>query len=88
MVEGTGEGSDLKRELEEGAMKREAGAGGIPANWREVPLGEKTAAGTERLKGGIWEEVIQGETLGIGEATRGISEATRGIPGVGSGEEG
>ena len=61
VVEGKGEGSDLKRELEEVAFKREAG--GILVKWREVVLGEKTAGGAERLKGAeIWEEVIQGET--------------------------
>ena len=67
MAEGKGEGSDLKRELEEVAFKREAEW--ILANWREVPLGEKTTAGAERLKEGIGVEVIIGGIRGIQEAT-------------------
>ena len=85
MVGGKGEESILTRGLEEVVLKREVGK--IFAKWREVPPGEKTAAGTEKLKGGIWEEAIQGESQGIQGETRGIQKMTPGILGAESWEE-
>ena len=85
VVEEKIQGSGLGRELEEVPFKREAGKSLV--NWREVPLGEKTAAGIERLKEGILVEVIQGETLGIQGADLRIREVTTGIQRAGSGEE-
>ena len=75
MVEGKGEESNLTRGLEEVCLKKEVGE--ILVIWREVPPGQRTVAGTEKLRGGIWEEVFQGESRGIQEETQGIQEATR-----------
>ena len=82
MVEGKGEESNLTRGLEEVGLKKEVGE--ILVIWREVPPGQRTVAVTEKLRGGIWEEVFQGESRGIQEATR---EVTPGIQGAGSWEE-
>ena len=78
MVGGKGEESILTRGLEEVGLKKEVGE--ILVIWREVPPGQRTVAGTEKLRGGIWEEVFQGES-------RGIQEETPGIQGAGSWEE-
>ena len=88
-MEEKGEESNLTRGLEEVGLKKEVGE--ILVIWREVPPGQRTVAGTEKLRGGIWEEVFQGESRGIQEETQGVQEATRevtpGIQGAGSWEE-